>query len=180
MLAGAVPSAPTRRTDAPGTCNLHSPTPHAGPTRLLGRRPSRKQMCPRGALFHVFHLGGPPTTCSCLHSSTAEPPVRKWKSGCSQLPRPAWWTLEACARSPLALAVGLDPERIECPLRLRIAGTAVARRRPGRTLFGNLVTAMLTPEGDGAGLSSRHYLIMVEKMLFSEVTSAELNRLSCR
>ena len=83
-------------------------------------------------------------------------------------------------RSLLALPVGLDPERIECPLRLRIAGTAVARRRPGRTLFGNLVTAMLTPEGDGAGLSSRHYLIMVEKMLFSEVTSAELNWLSCR
>jgi len=58
--------------------------------------------------------------------------------------------------------VGLDPERIECPLRLRIAGTAVARRRPGRTVFGNLVAAVFTPEGDRAWLSSIHYIIMVK------------------
>ncbi len=91
MLAGAVPSAPTRRTDAPGTCNLHSPTPHAWLTRLLGRRPSLKQTWPRDGLFHVFHLGAPPTLCSSVHSITAEPLVRKGKSGCSLLPWPAWW-----------------------------------------------------------------------------------------
>ena|GEM_PF-5856775 len=64
MLAGAAPSGPTRWTDAPNACNFHSPMPHAWQTRLLGRRPSLKQTCPRGGLFHVFHLGGPPTLCS--------------------------------------------------------------------------------------------------------------------
>ena len=107
--------------------------------------------------------GGPPTTCSCLHSSTAELPVRKWKSGCSQLPRPAWWTLKAGTRSLLALSVGLHPQRIQRPLGLLMARTTVARRWTRRAVFGNFVAAMFTPEGDRAWWSSIHYIIMVEK-----------------
>ncbi len=155
-----MPSAPTRRTDAPGTCNLHSPTPHAGPTRLLGRRPSLKQTWPRDGLFHVFHLGCPPTLCSSVHSITAEPLVRKGKSGCSLLAWPARWTLEARARSLLSLTVGLHPQRIECPLRLRIAGTAVARNPSRGPIFGDRLATVVAGDGDGAGWSSRHYILI--------------------
>ncbi len=80
----------------------------------------------------------------------------------SVLARPAWWTLKTGARSLLALAVGLDPQRIQRPLGLLMARTTVARRRAGRAVFGNLVAAVFTPEGDRAWLSSIHYIIMVK------------------
>jgi len=146
-LAGAAPSAPARWTDAPGTYNVHSPTPHAGQTHLLGRRPSRKQMCPRGALFHVFHLGGPPTTCSCLHSSTAEASVQEWTGGCSQLPWPARWALKARTRSLLAPVVCLHPQRVHRSLCFCVVLSTVARHRPRSAVLRDRMAAMLTPKG---------------------------------
>ncbi len=56
--------------------------------------------------------------------------------------------------------MGLHPQRIERPMGLRIADGTVARRRAGRAVFRDLVTAVLTPEGDRARLSSGHYIIM--------------------
>ncbi len=66
------------------------------------------------------------------------------------LPWPAWWTLEARTRSLLALAVGLHPQRVQRPLCLVVVLSTVARRWTRRAVFGNFVTAMLTPEGNGA------------------------------
>ncbi len=75
------------------------------------------------------------------------------------LPWPAWWTLKACARSLLALTVGLHPQRIQRPLGLLMARTTVARRWTRRAVFGNFVATMFTPEGNRAWLSSTHYIL---------------------
>ncbi len=61
--------------------------------------------------------------------------------------------------------MGLDPERIERPLGLLMARTTVARRWTRRAVFSHFVAAVFTPEGNGARLSSRHYLIMPETYL---------------
>ncbi len=56
----------------------------------------------------------------------------------------------AGTRPLLALVVCFHPQRIQRPLGLRSASTTVARRWAGRTVFGDLVAAVLAPEGDGA------------------------------
>jgi len=74
--------------------------------------------------------------------------------------------LEARARSLLALAVCLHPQRIERPLGLLVASTTVARRRAGRTVFCDLVAAVFAPKGDRAWLSSTHYIIRAKVASF--------------
>ena len=90
-------------------------------------------------------MEGPPTLYSFIHSITAEPPVRKGKSGCSLLAWPAWWTaLPRRARVLLGLTVtqlvhALGSER-QLGILLALLGT-VRRWTPRPAAYNRKVAA---------------------------------------
>ena len=81
----------------------------------------------------------------------------------SLLPWPAVWTLTARTRPFPRLLDGFHPEMVQRVLRLRITREAVARDPPRRTIFGDLLVAVVAGECDGAWWSRRHGLSMAEK-----------------